>query len=62
MMFIDLDYICLLNDMYDDYCCECEEQGIEPLSEGQWYELIYSNMEQCIICYYMHNNQQRICI
>ena len=37
MMFIDLDYICLLNDMYDDYYCECEEQGIEPLNERQWY-------------------------
>lgn len=45
MMFISLDYLCMLDDCYDDYFRECEEQGVKPLDTKQWYELIYSNME-----------------
>lgn len=44
-MFISLNDICILDEMYDEYYEECERQGVEPLNTEEWYELIYMNME-----------------
>ena len=43
--FIDLDYIEMLQDMYDDYAKECVQKGEEPKSGQIWYKTIYMAME-----------------
>lgn len=43
--FVNLDYIIMLEQLYDEYYDECNKQGTTPLSQKEWYKDIYSNME-----------------
>lgn len=45
MEFITLDYICMLEELYDEYYEECVEKGIAPLNQERWYKEVYGNME-----------------
>ena len=42
-MFVDLDYICLLDELYDEYYDECINNNTTPLSTQEWYKQIYNN-------------------
>lgn len=43
--FVSLDYIEMLENMYDDYAAECVRKGEEPKSRQIWYKTIYAAME-----------------
>lgn len=39
--FISLDYLEMIEDMYDAYTIECINKGEEPKSKQEWYKTIY---------------------
>lgn len=39
--FISLDYLEMLENMYEDYVKECAQKGEEPKSKEVWYKTIY---------------------
>lgn len=43
--FVSLDYIEMLEDIYEDYAAECVQKGEEPKSRQVWYKTIYAAME-----------------
>lgn len=43
--FVNLDYIEMLENMYNDYAIECIRKGEEPKSRQIWYKTIYAAME-----------------
>ena len=43
--FVSLDYIEMLENMYDDYVAECVRKGEDPKSRQIWYKTIYMAME-----------------
>jgi len=43
--FVSLDYIEILENMYEDYAEECVRKGEEPKSRQIWYKTIYAAME-----------------
>lgn len=43
--FVSLDYIEMLENMYEDYMEECKQKGEEPKSRQIWYKTIYAAME-----------------
>lgn len=45
MTFVTLDYICMLEELYDEYWDECIANNTTPLSQERWYKEVYDNME-----------------
>lgn len=43
--FVSLNYIEMLENIYDDYAIECVRKGEEPKSREVWYKTIYTAME-----------------
>lgn len=43
--FVSLDYIEMLENMYNDYVAECVSKEEEPKSRQEWYKTIYQKME-----------------
>lgn len=43
--FVSLDYIEMLEDIYEEYATECVQKGEEPKSRQIWYKTIYAAME-----------------
>ena len=45
MDFRSLNYLCMLQDTYEEYCDECMTNEQPPLSPQDWYRKVWQNME-----------------
>ena len=43
--FISVDYIEMLEDIYEEYAKKCVQKGEEPKSRDIWYKTIYTAMD-----------------